>query len=1217
MKIFGCRVKSQIGPYDCRRIEHPTSKIMPAQAFSWRAVVFFAALVAFAVGFSPRATAQGITTGSISGSVVDPTGAVIPGATISATETSTDVKSTAVSGKLGEFRFKDVPIGKYTLVITATGFSGLTLNNIEVDAAKEQGLGAETLSPGSASTVVEVSAAQNILETTQSQVTTTFDTQALTNLPTAGGFDELALLIPGVVDTHADNFSNSNGANFSVNGQRGRGNNFEIDGQANNDTTITGPSAFFGNDEALAEVQVITNSFSAQYGRNAGSVVNYITKSGTNSIHGSAIYKYSGDFTSSLAQGVSKGTQFGFCGPGQTPAADGCAATVVPRFVDNFYGGTLGGPIIKDKLWGFGSTYWDRETEFGALITSAGALFPTTTGLSQLASLYPNNASVAILQQLSPYAVTAGNPRQIGAVTNETFAGASIPFAQFGRQVPFLSTDQEELGRIDWQATPKDRVYVRYFYQNNPTSPDGATANGGYTNVTDHIQSVGADETHTFNAHWLDQLRYSFQQSTLAFDGGGFPSCTIGSFTTCPSGVGAGLLPDGSNFTTLGLPSNDPQGRILKIGQLQDNANWNKGSHSIAFGGEFLYANLPNVFLPNTSGTFNFDTVTDFIAGGCTALCSVQVTKGNATIPFKEDDFALYFQDDWKIRPDITLNLGLRWEFFGQPLDFTHNQSVAAQTGPNPFWSTTLPLADTTVPEIAHYYKNFEPRLGIVYNPAFDRRLVIRGAYAINVDPQFQNIALNVAGSAPSVAAGAVLCNPGTVNCIPTGGATFPTVQTQVAPQVPTGGNPGLDNVTTAPTNFRYPVGQTYTLGVQYQIRNSAVLELRYVGNHTSQQFQAIDANPFLATVAANFPNVVNPASLCSAANSTLAGGADIGFLHCGNTTVDEVENTAFSQYQSLQTNLTTRNYHGITATFGYTWSHNIDNTSEVFPSATGGGNTISFAQNPLNTDLGERGNSALDFPNAASISFVYTLPNFHSGHMLPDKLMNGWQANTIWVYNSGQTYTDFQAINASSAAANNPVVNSAGVTTNVGDIRTYESYGDIPFEQNNVGADVERPILSNPKAPVGTLGIYTDTTLVQPTSTTPAVYSAPVLEDFKTGAVISPSQVRFIANNQLAANMLGNPYPGSTRNILRGDTFNNADFSVFKNTKLTERVTFRLEVDAYNVLNRGYYGAPGAALTDYNQGNFNNFFFNQASGSFVTPGTGLRNMLFVGKILF
>jgi len=227
-----------------------------------------------------QARAQGITTGSISGTVADATGAVIPGATITATAKATNISLTTTSGGSGSFSFKDVPIGTYTMVITSSGFAGLTLNNIEVASSREQALGVQSLSLGGAEAVVEVSAAQNIIETAQSQVTTTFDTEQLTNLPTAGGFDELALLIPGVVDTHGDGFSNTNGANFSVNGERGRANNFEIDGQANNDTTISGPQVFFDNDEALAEVQVITNSFSAQYGRNAGSVVNYITKSG-------------------------------------------------------------------------------------------------------------------------------------------------------------------------------------------------------------------------------------------------------------------------------------------------------------------------------------------------------------------------------------------------------------------------------------------------------------------------------------------------------------------------------------------------------------------------------------------------------------------------------------------------------------------------------------------------------------------------------------------------------------------------------------------------------------------------------------------------------------------------------------------------------------------------------------------------------------------------
>jgi hypothetical protein len=1204
-------IPARIDPFERRGFKKNSPKwhrIVLRRALSLSVAVTLTLLTATPL-VQEQAGAQGITTGSISGTVADTTGAVIAGATITATAKATDISLKTSSAGDGNFSFKDMPIGSYRLAISEGGFASLTLDNIEVASSRELALGIQRLSPGGAETVVEVSAAQNILETSQAQVTTTFDTKQLTNLPTAGGFDELALLIPGVVDTHEDNFSNSNGANFSVNGERGRANNFEIDGQANNDTTITGPQVFFGNDEALAEVQVITNSFSAQYGRNAGSVVNYITKSGTNTVHGSAIYKYSGDFTSSLAQGVSKGEQFGFCGPGQTPAANGCAAAVVPRYADNFFGGTLGGPILKGKLFAFGSTYWDRETEFGALITSGGELFPTTAGLAQLVAAYPHNPSVVILQQLNPYTVTAGNPRQIGAITYESIPGAGIvPFAQFGRQVPFLSTDEENLGRLDWQASPKDRLYLRYLYQSFPTAPDNATANGGYVNVTDLTHSVGADETHIFGPHWVDQLRYSFQQSTIAFEGGGFPNCMITSFATCPTDLSSLTLPDGSTLSGLGLPAGEPDGRVVKVGQVQNNANWTVGRHAITFGGEFLYENAPNVFLPFAQGLFNYDTLNDFVAGGCpNGACSVLVAKGNPTIPFKENDLGLYFQDDWQVRQGLTLNLGLRWEFFGQPINYFHNQSVAAQTGSDPFWSTSLPLSETTVPSVANYYKNIEPRIGFAYNPEFNKRLVVRAAYAINVDPEFQNIGLNVAGSAPSVASGALTCNSGTTNCIPAGGATFVTVQQQLAPQLSTGGNPALDSEVTVPANFRNPVGQTYTLGVQYQLHNAAVLEVRYVGNHTSQQFQSLDANPYLATVAAAFPNIVNPASLCSPANSTL-GGADVGFLHCGNTAVLEVQNTAFSQYQSLQTSLTARAYHGITATGSYTWSHNIDNTSEIY-STNSSGNTISLAQNPLNTNLGERGNSALDFPNAASISFTYNLPDFHRGSALFSRLTDGWQANTIWIHNSGQLFTDFQGISNGS-----PQINPD-------DVRSSESYSDIPFEENFVGTDVARPILSNPKAPAGTLGIYTDTTLIAATATAPAVFSAPLLEDFKTGSPISPSAVRFIANNQLAANILNNPYPGSPRNILRGDSFNDVDFSVFKNTKLSERVTFRLEVDAYNVLNHAYFSAPGNALNGYANSSgsyFNNFFESQAtSTSLVTPGTGLRNLLFVGKILF
>ncbi len=1183
----------------------------------------FAASALMVLVSSVSAFAQGIITGKLDGTVADPTGAVIPNATVVAFEKTTNTKYTATARTDGSFSINDMAVGIYQVTITSSGFSTLTLENVEVSGNRTADLGIEKLTTGGTSAVVEVSAASNLLETTAAQVTTTFDAEQLSNLPVSGGFDELALLIPGVVNTHANNFSNTNGVGISVNGQRGRSNNFELDGQSNNDNSVAGPQVFFGNEEALSEVQIITNNFGAQYGRNMGSVVNYLTKSGTNSIHGSAIYKYSGDFTSSHATGSSKGPQFGFCSPGEDPASTGCTPAVIPRYVSNKFGGTIGFPIFKDKLFGFGSTYFTRFYEYGALASSGSGLFPTPAGLTELAAAFPNNPGVATLQALSPYAVAAGNPRQLPTVAsscpndptyNSTYnaanggtclrtvtngvTSAQIPFAEFGRQVPQVTTDQEDLGRIDYQITPKDRVYVRYFYQKNPTSPDGSSANGGFINVRDAVHSVGADITHTFSPKWVNQTRYSFQQSVIAFDGGGFSACTITSFGACPSSIGLG-----AGVTGLGVADNLPQGRVVKVGQVQDNATWSIGRQSITFGGEFDYENSPNVFLPNASGTFTFNSIDDLLAGGCAAGCSLNLTSGNPTVPFKEKDVAAYFQDDWKVTPALTLNLGMRWEFFGAAINLLHNESVAQQTGPNPFWDPSLPLSDTTFPKVAQVYHYFEPRIGFAYNPAFDKKLVVRGGYAINVDPGFYNINLNSATSAPVVNAGTIQCTVATA-CLPAGGAFYSTVAPQDLKYIPTGGNPGQRNQTLVPSNFHQPYAQTYTLGIEHQIKNAAVFEARYTGNHTVGNFQSLDGDPYVAAASADFPNYIAPSSICTAATSTLPNGGDIGHVNCGHTNVRLRANTSFSVYNSLQTNLTTRSYHGVTAIAAYTWSRAIDNSSEIF-GTLGGGNTSAFAANPFDTNYGERAVSGDSFPNVASLAMTYDFPKIGSTRNLVGKLINGWRANTIWLYNSGQPYTNFDYVLSQSPAAN------YGDATHAADIRSIESYSDIKESQAYYGYDFARPIVSNKKAPVGTVGIYTTTNIPG------GGYSAPFLVDYATGAPISANQVHFITNNRYADIAAGNPYAGSGRNILRGNTYNNVDFSVQKNTKITERITFRFEADAYNVLNRSYYGTPDNYIGDDPYGSFNKFLFNGAGGSNIGPGTGVRNMEFAGKILF
>ena len=1151
------------------------------------------------------AWSQGIISGSLTGTVQDTTGAAIPGAKVTVTNTGTNAVATVPTNGSGSFTVSDLQVGNYTVSIEDSGFSSVSMKDVHVDANRVVDVGVQKLTPGGSTTTVEVNASTQLLETTQSQVSNTFDTQQLSDLPINNGFDSLALLIPGVVATHSNNFSNTNGAGFSSNGQRGRSNNEEIDGQNNNDNSVGGPQFFFGNEEAIDQVQIITNDFSAQYGRNVGSVINYITKSGTNQYHGSAFYRYSGDFTSSLATGVSKGANFGFCAPGQDPAT-GCTIPVVPRYVYNLYGGNFGFPIWRDKIFGEFGYYGTRQFLSGGATSSGANMVPTPAGLTAINNAFPGNQGVAILNQLNPF-LLQGNPHATGAPVNRTLTDGtttiSVPFTQIARNFPSSATDSEYLGRLNFQVTSKDLVDGRYIYQKNPTIPYNPTAAGGTVNVNDITHSIGAEWVHTFSPAWQNQLKYSFQQSTLAFDGGDFAACTISAFGTCPSSVSLG-----SKSSTLGLATNLPQGRIVKEGQVQENVTATLGRHTLFFGGEFDYENSPNTFLPVSAGQLIFSGVNGY-SNLLQGIGTVNLTVGNPLIPFKEKDVAAYFQDDWKISPEFTANLGLRWEFFQQAINLLHSESVAQQTGPNPFWSTALPLSATTFPYIPNVYSNFEPRIGFAFNPSQDRNLVVRAGFALAVDPAFYNINLNSASAAPLVNAGSFACT-GTASatvpaqCLPTGGANFTTANASFDKYIPTGGNPGERNQTLVSSNFHQPLAISYTLGIQHQVGHAAVAEIRYSGNHTSSLFQSLNSNPYLAPVAADFPNLVAPSSLCTAATSTLGDGSDIGHLHCGNNNVRTRANTAFSLYNAFQASLTSRNYHGLTSTFAYTFSKTIDNSSEIFGTLTGG-NTSAFAQNPLDPNYGERTISGIDFPNVASASIVYAVPKFGADSSIIGRLANGWQVNTIWTFNSGQPYTNYDNASSNSSAQVNP-----------NDPKTSTSYADIGFANtNNSGADTERPILSNPKAPLGTVGIYTTTTDANGNN------SAPFLVDYVTGAPVAPSAVHFIANNQYAAQIAGNPYPGSGRNLNRGQSYNNVDTSVFKNTKITERLTLRIEADAFNILNRSYYGTPDNFIGDAGSsfGNFSLTSVNTpaSTGAVSGTGTGVRNMTFGAKLLF
>ena len=1199
------------------------------RTFTQRALWAVSVVLFMAMGVS-AAFAQGIITGGIAGSVQDQTGAVIPGATVTAVSETTQATQQVKTNAQGAFQFADVPLGSYTVTVNATGFGPSKVTHVRVVAGNVTQLAAQTLQPGASTQTVQVEGdAAQLINTESAQVETTIDSEQVASAPVTGALDNLTMMVPGVVNTHSDGMSNTNGANFSVNGQRGRSNNSEIDGQTNNDTSIGGPSFFFDNQDAIQEVQVITSDMGAQYGRNMGAVVNYITKSGTNTFHGTGFEIYTGSWLSSLMQ-YQKDPQFGFCPSGVSPST-GCTAPTVPRFVQNNWGGTLGGPILKNRAFFFGSTLWSHTYESGVVDTSAGGLFPDPNGLSELKTDFPGNPAVAALTLNGPYSTNAGNPQPIAStVTTVPVTDGNtiqnIEVAQFERTFPTQIFDQEHLGRIDYQMTQNDRFYFRYNYQNNPYNPafylvSAATAaGGGYPNVNGVSHEAGGDWTHTFTPNLVNQLRYAFQQSNIAFEAGAIPTCTIANFDSCTSTVTLG-----GNFASYGYGAGLPQGRFVKVNQVQDNASWTRGRHTILFGTEIDYQDSPWGFLPNAPGVFNFtpgSTSTPLrntgsnaaLDNGLTAMlegvAQVSLAEGSPTIPFKETDFAFYGQDNWRVMNNLTLNLGVRYEYFGQAVNFLHNESVAEQTGSTPFWSTSLPLSATTVSSVNPDRRNIEPRIGLAYTPGNLRKMVIHAGYAIDVDPEFYELFVNMATSAPVVDSGNFSCDGVTVSCLPSNGLTFATVQSADGKLLPIGGDPRGYPTTTVPTNFRNPMGETYTLGFQYQVAPAAVANVSYVGNHTFGQFQALNANPDILDVQSAFPGYGSGTTVCTDPTQPGYTRPD-----CSHSLVLMYGNTAFSIYNALQTSLTVRNFHNWTGTASYTYSRTVDNVSE-FASSGAGGTTNAFAQNPLNTDVAERGVSGNSYPNIWGIQMTYTEPWFHNQHSILGRLLGGYFMNAFYQYNGGQPYNPIQ--NSYSVASTPVLADIAGTSGNPANISpataasintTQAEYGfcDVGFAQQF--GNPCRPILSNPKAPMSSIGINLG----------PGGYV-----DYVTGAPTTASAEHWLWNNQYESIALNNPFPGVGRNILRGDSFSDLDLSVGKNVHLTERVSMLMQASAFNVLNRAYYGTPDPNVEDSSFGGFlsTQYAFgtnleSAAGGGSYPQGLGNRNVQLTGKIIF
>lgn len=1154
-----------------------------AESKATRVVFVVLALVFSSIGM---AVAQGIVTGTMTGSVVDANGAVLVGAKVTAKKVDTNqVFSTSTNG-VGVFLLASLPPGTYQVSIEAPRFRTVEFPVAEVRVATRTQLGEVKMQVGGRGESVEVAGTAPMVESTSAQISATFVSQQVSDLPIGRGVDQLALFLPGVASAGSVGRGNNNGAVFSSNGQRPRSNNFQIDGQGMNDASVTGPAIFLENSDVVAEYQVMTN-YDAAYGRNTGSQVNIITKGGTNVFHGSAYEFWRGSKFDSRTNEEKNPAQ-GWCLRGQAESTGCTTVSPVARYVRNMFGATVGGPIVKDKAWFFGSAFWDRDREGGGATTSGSSYTPTADGITALKSAFPNSSGVGYLAKFGP-ALTAGSPTFGSLVTvNVTSGGKSVP-VQFGtvsRSVPSVSNVRQFTGRVDYQLTSKDKVFGRYLIDDEiSTNVDyGDGAAGYFMDVPSRGQQIGLDWTHQFSDTFFNDARVNYTRLNLGMENG-TTGCNRGDPTQCPIQVSfRSKVADTSGKTrsllTMGLMSSMPQGRLNNAYQFQDNASLMRGKHTIKFGGEYNKARPVSSFLPSYNGVYSFTTFDDFISNSPYRL---SLADGPIKIRYPDNSLAFYFQDDWRVLPNLTLNLGLRWEWFAQTMNTLHDLTVEQQSGSSPFWNTSLPLSRTTLARIPNDTNNFGPVFGFAWTPKGNT--VVRGGFRIAYDPAFYNIHLNAGSNAPLVNSGNLTFGvdkyvPG----LPSSGFTGADTRAVGLPYLPRGVDPGLRSWSYVSPDFHNPYSQQWTFGVQRQINSQLAAEVRYLGNHTVGLFQQVNGNPAVnALAAAGFSNLI-PSGMKACSDSTQPGyvtGSAGGYVDCTHRNYGLRTNSGYSIYHGLQSRLEMRSFHGVTGTLSYTWSHMIDNASDIY--STGGAGMLNGTQNPFDYTNGERGDSNFDYRHVFGLNVVYDVPFLRHSDSILGKVLGGWQSSVTYRYSSGQPYTPIQ-LKSGNYTGTSLCDASSLVSTSI---------------------DLCRPILGNTSAPFSAVG--------QITSLSPFT-----IINIDSGEATKLDSVHWIINDTTAAKYFGSPFLGIRRNQLRGQSINAVNFSMQKSVKFTERVEFQLRATAFNVLNHMYLGVPGNNVSDTSSlGIYDYQSSGGGSANVVEGGISRRRLEFGGKIRF
>jgi hypothetical protein len=728
--------------------------------------------------------------------------------------------------------------------------------------------------------------------------------------------------------------------------------------------------------------------------------------------------------------------------------------------------------------------------------------------------------------------------------------------------------------------------------------------------VPSRNQQIALDWTRNWSNNLVNQARFGYVRLGVFFQGGTFPNCTVAAFSSgvCPTLVTFAGGFGGVNSVNIGVGNNLPQNRVVNNSQWQDNASWQHGRHTVKFGGEYDRQRSPDNFLPQFNGQYSFPDFNSFLQNAPTTL---QLGNGNPVIPFREQDASLYLGDDWRFKENLTLNLGIRWEFNQNAINQLAAQTIARQSNPaTAFWDTSLPLSVTTVPKIPNVWTNFAPNIGFAWTPHVlkgllgENKTVLRGGFRMAYDPAFYNIFLNVATAAPVINLGTLIpgsnVTPCTAPCLV--GPFGSDVRGVHLNDIPTGAgiNPGARNQTRVTSDFHNPYAEEWTFGVQREVTNKIAAEVRYVGNHTVGEFQTINGNPLLSGLIANGFSSFIPAGFTPCPSGGSPSNFARGRANCNFTNLRIRANSAFANYNSLQSQVKLMTWHGFSGVASYTWSKNIDNASEIFSSFSA--NTVAGAQNPFDTARGERALSALDYPHNLSVYWQYELPFAKGQQGKMGRLFGGWSLAGTYRYLSGQLWSPAQTVGTSTS-----LTSASGLRAQTSCQNSYDSAFFSSFSTC-------RPFLSNANAPVDTVGIYCNGNRSCPSSST-GLAGVPAgtlvsLYDPCIGTAtahpcavtpINPSSVYWIYNNNPADAVFGTPYSPVRRNWGgRGDSVNTVNLNLLKRTRVSERVNLKLEANLINAFNRMFRGVPDPVMIDGNfnaNGSFGNTFFNDSGG--------------------